>query len=447
MCNRIRRLIANLYRPSYTKTDPETGEKSVCRLRKWYGKYVDADGVPRRVPLCTDKTAAQAMLAELVRKAERQQAGIVDRASDELARTIAEHLQDYRTHLFAKGRSDKHVRGTIRTIEKVTAACRCRILADLQSSTDSLESYLAGRLDSGSSHRTINADLTAVRSFCRWLLSRKRMREDPTFGLSKLNEEEDRRRERRALTDEEAQRLITTTDASPRVFRGLTGHDRAVMYLLAQRTGLRRKELLSLSPSSFDLASEPATVVVQAGNSKRRKKDTLPLAIEVAQIMAAYLADRDRRAPLWPRSWWRRSSDMLRDDLLDAGINPVDEDGRVLDFHGQRTTFITGLSRVGVVPAMAQQLARHSDIKLTLGTYTRLTMQDMAAAVGNLPELRLGTPTSEPPASARPAEPAAERDPDLLRVMESWPVLPAHIRQAIMALLAAATIPQSTSDR
>ena len=430
--------MANLYRPSYTKTDPETGEKTVQRLRKWYGKYRDADGVPRRVPLCADKTAAQAMLAEIVRKVERQQAGIVDRAADELGRPIADHLRDYRQHLTVKGRSEKHIDSTVRMIQKVMEETRCRVLADLQKATGHLEGYLAERLESGASYRTINADLTAVRSFCRWLLSRKRMHEDPTFGLSKLNEEEDRRRERRALTDEEAQRLISTTDASPRVFRGLTGHDRAVMYLLAQRTGLRRKELLSLTPSSFDLTGEPATVVVQAGNSKRRKKDTLPLPSEVAQIMAAYLADRDRRAPLWPRSWWRRSSEMLRDDLLDAGINPVDDDGRVLDFHGQRTTFITGLSRAGVVPAMAQQLARHSDIKLTLGTYTRLTMEDMAAAVGNLPELRLGTEPPEQPTPSQTVAASGDRDLDLARVIEAWSGLPTHIRHAIMALLTAA---------
>ncbi len=153
--------MANLYRPSYTRTDSETGEKTVHRLRKWYGKYCDADGVPRRVPLCTDKTAAQAMLAELVRKAERQQAGVVDRSSDELARSIGDHLADYRKHLLAKARCEKHINDTIRLVEKVTAACRCRILADLQGGTDALEGYLADRLESGSSHRTVNADLVA----------------------------------------------------------------------------------------------------------------------------------------------------------------------------------------------------------------------------------------------------------------------------------------------
>ncbi len=129
---------------------------------------------------------------------------------------------------------------------------------------------------------------------------------------------------------------------------------------------------------------------------------------------------------------------MLRDDLVDAGIKPVDDDGRVVDFHGQRTTFITGLARAGVVPAMAQQLARHSDIKLTMGTYTRLTMQEMATAVGTLPEIFLGgKPAAETPASAPAPPDVAPPDPELGRVVSTWPSLPDHIRQAILALLGA----------
>ncbi|MCY2986482.1 MAG: hypothetical protein NTY19_01225 [Planctomycetota bacterium] len=130
---------------------------------------------------------------------------------------------------------------------------------------------------------------------------------------------------------------------------------------------------------------------------------------------------------------------MLRDDLVDAGIEPVDDDGRVVDFHGQRTTFITGLARAGVVPAMAQQLARHSDIKLTMGTYTRLTMQEMAAAVGTLPEIHLGGKPATSTAPSPPVSPdVVSPDAELCRVVGAWPNLPGHIRQAILALLTAA---------
>ena len=74
--------MAHLFKPTYSKVDPATGEKKLRRLRKWYGTYKDADGKSKRVPLCEDKSAAQAMLVEIMRKVERQAVGLVDPATD-----------------------------------------------------------------------------------------------------------------------------------------------------------------------------------------------------------------------------------------------------------------------------------------------------------------------------------------------------------------------------
>jgi len=434
--------MSNLYKPTYVRTDPETGEKTTRRLRKWYGKYRDTSGVLQRIPLCTDKTAAQAMLADIVRKVERQQAGLVDPAADQLNRPIDEHITEYRTHLVAKATSEKHVAETIRIIRNVTAACQYRILADLNAGDNRLEEYLAKRHESGCAHRTVNADLIAVRSFCRWLLDKKRMHADPTSGLRRLREEEDRRLERRAMTDDEARALIAATLQSKRVYRRLNGEDRAVLYMLAQRTGLRRKELRSLVPASFDLECVPPIVKVHAAESKRRQKELLPLPSEVARVMADYLVDRDPRQRIWPGSWWRRAAEMLRDDLAEAGIDPVDDEGRVLDFHGQRTTFVTSLARAGVSPATAQRLARHSDVKLTMGTYTRLEVEDLLSAVEKLPDLRprpKPTTNDGQPNHREVSDLAGAGDPRLGGVIRAWPNLPEQIRRAIVALIHSGT--------
>ena len=41
--------------------------------------------------------------------------------------------------------------------------------------------------------------------------------------------------------------------------------------------------------------------------------------------------------------------------------------------------------RQGVSVKLAQTLARHSDVRLTLGTYTHVELQDQTAAIGMLP--------------------------------------------------------------
>ena len=58
--------------------------------------------------------------------------------------------------------------------------------------------------------------------------------------------------------------------------------------------------------------------------------------------------------------------------------------GAFADFHSNRHTFITTLERSGVRPKVAQTLARHSDIRLTLGIY-RLVCQTVTCitAIGS----------------------------------------------------------------
>jgi integrase len=58
--------------------------------------------------------------------------------------------------------------------------------------------------------------------------------------------------------------------------------------------------------------------------------------------------------------------------------------GRYVDFHSLRHFFITSLERAGISPKMAQTLARHSDIRLTLGIYTHVELHDQTAAIGAL---------------------------------------------------------------
>ena len=53
--------------------------------------------------------------------------------------------------------------------------------------------------------------------------------------------------------------------------------------------------------------------------------------------------------------------------------------------HRLRHYFITSLERSGISPKMAQTLARHSDIRLTLGVYTHVGLHDQTAAIGALP--------------------------------------------------------------
>jgi hypothetical protein len=51
----------------------------------------------------------------------------------------------------------------------------------------------------------------------------------------------------------------------------------------------------------------------------------------------------------------------------------------------KRHRFITSLEHAKITPRMAQALARHSDIRLTLGVYTHIALQEQTEAIGALP--------------------------------------------------------------
>ncbi len=70
-------------------------------------------------------------------------------------------------------------------------------------------------------------------------------------------------------------------------------------------------------------------------------------------------------------------------------IDKRDERGRTVDVHALRHTFGTLLSKGGVAPRTAQAAMRHSDVNLTMNTYTDPKLLDVAGAMEALPALPL----------------------------------------------------------
>jgi integrase len=82
---------------------------------------------------------------------------------------------------------------------------------------------------------------------------------------------------------------------------------------------------------------------------------------------------------------------MIQADLEAAGV-PYVKEGRTLNFHALRVSFVSSLALSGVPLAVAQKLARHSDPRLTANVYTHLGLADLSRAVESLPPLPDATP-------------------------------------------------------
>ena len=102
---------------------------------------------------------------------------------------------------------------------------------------------------------------------------------------------------------------------------------------------------------------------------------------DVPEEVVARLLEAARLAWIEKASTKEAKEERARSDFLE----PKTEAG-VVDFHALRHSFITNLARGGVHPKTAQDLARHSDINLTLGFYTHTLVSERAEALNVLPD-------------------------------------------------------------
>ena len=242
--------------------------------------------------------------------------------------------------------------------------------------------------------------------------------DDPLASLEMLNVETDRRHDRRALSDAEVTKLLTATMQNGIVLT-FEPVERYMLYVFSLHTGLRASELASLTPESIDLNTNPPTISVQAGYSKRRRLDVLPLPANVMDQVRSWLSGKATNLPLWPGDWakHRYAGKILQADLAKAEIPYKDARGLFADFHALRHTYITNLARHGVPLATAQKLARHSTPVLTAKRYTHIDLAEQKLAVDRLPALQCqlqwqggsGSQKVSPDDSAETGPPAKEK--------------------------------------
>ena len=401
--------MASIYRKPVLIRDPKTGRKVKEKSKKWWGRFVDANGREKRVPLATDRAAAQAMLAEYVRLAEREKVGIIEPTDKHRKTPFSKHEADYQRHLEAKANAKRYIEIAICRVKAIVAGCKFRSIADI--SPSKLANWLKQQRDKNKfGISTSNDYLVAMKAFCNWLVREERLLRNPLAHLQRLNTETDVRRKRRVLTPDELDRLIKATGAGKhRAIGKFSRSARAMLYRLAAFTGLRAQELASLTAQSFDLDGNPPTVRVEACYSKHRRQDTLPLADDLVERLRTFLASQPAKnhgTRLWSGQWFRKAARMIRQDLTNARkawieeapegperearektdyLKDKDKDGCVADFHALRHGFITYLVTANVPPKVAQTLARHSTITLTMDRYAHLGVGDLVEGLRKLP--------------------------------------------------------------
>ncbi len=375
-------------RKGKTVTAPlsKDGTKVILETAKFYIEYRDADDIVRRVPGYTDEKATEQEAARLEREAAQRKTGLIDRHVEYRQRLLSGHLGDWEEALKAKGNTEKHASEQARRARHVFDGCKFKFWPDIAATK--VQVFVADmRKDTedtdGISARTGNCYLQACKQFGNWMVKNDRAPINPLTYLQRYKA--DPKVKRRALTIEECRQLLKATEKAGLNY-GMTGRQRAMMYRVAVGTGFRAAEIRSLTPKSFDFDGDHPTITVEAAYSKNRTRREQPIAEQLACDLATFLADLPPDVPVFaPHA--DKTADMLRDDLALAGIEAENSAGYRVDFHALRHTYITLGAMAGITPKVLMDLARHSDINLTMRAYSHTVVADRAKALEAVPDL------------------------------------------------------------
>ena len=114
------------------------------------------------------------------------------------------------------------------------------------------------------------------------------------------------------------------------------------------------------------MSGDDSFLIVEAGHSKHRERDVLPLHPDLVPLIREWISQLHNGDPLFPLLEQRKTAKMMRFDLEAAGIPYQDADGLYVDFHALRHSFITRAWESCETPAVVMSLARHRSLQMTM---------------------------------------------------------------------------------
>lgn len=217
-----------------------------------------------------------------------------------------------------------------------------------------------------------------------------------------------------------------TLDEQKRFIAAIKGHQLEMLFLFALNTGLRQGELLSLTWNDIDLNNCLVTVnktVRMASDVTREGRGTLKVQVQTPKTYKAYRTISFPIALKEPLELYKRNQEAHKNKLAnlyqDNNLIFCTEYGKYLDssnvrkrlnkiiddinskeddpnkkiarrkFHDLRHTFATRLFELNEHPKTVQELLGHSNVSITLDTYTHVLDSLKTNAVSKLNDLFL----------------------------------------------------------
>jgi len=374
--------------------------------RKYTIKYRLLDGSWKMETAYQDKEASEVLLADRIRAVERGEVGLADEFKELRGMPLSQHLAAFLATIRAGGATERYVKKMETRLNYAFEAMKANRAADL--TIERAERFILHLRDRKKALATVNHYTSALKEFSHWGFARRRWPVDGLGGLRRVNAQQDLQRRRRAISPKEFAELIAAArtravteyvrthpaaDEAKRAELGYQGESRAVAYQLAGLAGLRYNEVKTLVWADVDFDRAPARITIRARNAKSKREDVIPTSDSLAAALLAWHDAEKARLGRAPKPEERvvhvgsRFRDSFKSDLKAAGIAEKDAAGLYFDFHALRHSFASWLAQKGAHPKVAQELLRHTDVRLTLKAYTHTTREQQLTALASLPKL------------------------------------------------------------
>ncbi len=343
--------------PSGRTVQVNESGKMVDKLATWYTRH---NG--KVVALCSDKSSALAMEAELRIDKARESAGLPSGLRFDGGRPLTELATLWLDELESAGRHPGHIAKLSGRISGILQGARLATLSDLASpaAVTSIASYLKSLKSSGLAvrvpgdkeftpaqvrtilgisapglsklalargvpgtgngkarrfsraevetlvaHRarglspaTVNGYSAAIRGFSNWLRKKGLIPAVPSLPM-RADEKKDRRIVRRALTVAEVKHLAESVRLGGRERAGLSADARATLYLAAFWTLLRRRALSEITPADCHLDGDRPWIQVRGETDKTGRSRAIPIPPGLAVTLREIVDQGAKNRPVW----------------------------------------------------------------------------------------------------------------------------------------------------
>ena len=352
---------------------------------------------------------------------------------DDRGRVVGGHVHDHHAALIARGNTRSHADLVRARLARLVEGCGFTRWTDIRSGR--VEAWLAGRRAAGMKGNTSNHIATAIGAFCGWMVEDGRAAVSPLAAVKAINVADqvpfgvftpeqvqalldhcegandlwpiEGRETREAVAAARARRRCNregndsaeafqryyqeALDTMPKPERFLTGPQRAVLYRFAAETALRAGTIRSLEAGQVRIERDKAGNVIggvvktTVGQQKNRRAHNVPLRRSFAAWLDERLAGKVGAARVFELPTYAAA--MLRNDLVNAGLPLVDEDGLPLRFHSFRATCATWLGEAGLESKDIAMITGHQS-RAMCDRYTHATLRAGRRAIEMLPDLR-----------------------------------------------------------